>query len=55
MEMTMERSVERNRHTELLKLKKKNTELASITKQLEDKVKNLEKVTFNTYIYINIR
>lgn len=49
MELLQERYKERTRHTELLKLKKKNTELATITKQLEDKVKSLEKVIESTY------
>ncbi|XP_018019910.1 GRIP and coiled-coil domain-containing protein 2 [Hyalella azteca] len=43
MELSCERSVDRTRQQELLKLKRKNTELASMTKQLEDKVRNLEK------------
>ncbi|KAF2343857.1 hypothetical protein FHG87_025387, partial [Trinorchestia longiramus] len=43
MDLTCERSVDHTRQHELLKLKRKNTELASMTKQLEDKVRNLEK------------
>lgn len=49
MEVELERPLElkekdRHRQREMQLLKKKNTELASITRKLEEKVKSLEKV-----------
>nr|XP_053651966.1 histone-lysine N-methyltransferase, H3 lysine-79 specific-like [Cherax quadricarinatus] len=50
MELELERPLEqrekdRQRQREMQLLKRKNTELASITRKLEEKVKNLEKKT----------